>query len=97
MQGCLNEARIKNPMGGEARGPRERKGKDEWMILLGRSHGRRSEAEYTLTMISHGVEISIGGGGADENDEKKKKNDEKEPIFFISYIRCYGTRNRMER
>jgi len=29
----------------------------------------RSEAENTLTMISHGVEISIAGGGADEKDE----------------------------
>jgi len=30
--------------------------------------GGRSEAEDTLTMISHGVEISIAGGGADEKD-----------------------------
>ena len=30
----------------------------------------RSEAEDTLTMISHGVEIAIAGGGADEKDEK---------------------------
>ena len=35
-------------------------------------HGRgRSEAEDTLTMISHGVEISIAGGGADEKEERK--------------------------
>jgi len=45
--------------------------------------------EDTLTMISHGVEISIAGGAADEKDNE---------IggfflffsffFFISYIRC---------
>ena len=40
------------------------------MILLGRSHQGRPEAEDTLTMISHGVEISIAGGGADEKDAK---------------------------
>ena len=27
-----------------------------------------SEAEDTLTMISHGVEISMAGGGADDED-----------------------------
>jgi len=31
----------------------------------------RPEAEDTLTMISHGVEISIAGGGADEKDGRK--------------------------
>ena len=39
------------------------------MTLLGRSHQGSPEAEDTLTMISHGVEISIAGGGADEKDE----------------------------
>jgi len=35
-------------------------------------HGRGgSEAEDTLTMISHGVEISIAGGGGDEKDGSK--------------------------
>ena len=35
-------------------------------------HGRgRSEAEDTLTMISHGVEISIAGDGAGMKDERK--------------------------
>jgi len=35
-------------------------------------HGRgRSGAEDTLTMISHGVEISIAGGGADEKEARK--------------------------
>jgi len=65
----LNEDRIKNPAGGEARDPREREGKDGCMALLGRSHQGSPEAEDTLTMISHGVEISIAGGGADEKDE----------------------------
>jgi len=41
------------------------------MALLGRSHQGRPEADDTLTMISHGVEISIAGGGADERDEVK--------------------------
>jgi len=36
--------------------------------LLRRSHQVRSEAENTLTMISHDVEISIAGGGADVLD-----------------------------
>ena len=56
-------------MGGEVRDPTERKGRDESVLLLGRSHQGRAEAADTLTMISHGVEISIAGGGADEKDE----------------------------
>ena len=56
-------------MGGEARDPRERKGEDGCIVLLGKSHRGRPEAKDTLTMISHGVEISIAGGGADEKDE----------------------------
>jgi len=55
-------------MGGEAKDPRERKGIDGCVILLGSSHQGRPEAEDTLTMISHGVEISISGGGDDEKD-----------------------------
>jgi len=55
-------------VGGEARDPRERKGRDDCVLLLGRSHQGRAEAVDTLTMISHGVEISIAGGGADEKD-----------------------------
>jgi len=39
---------------------------------LARSHQGSPEAEDTLTMISHGVEISIAGGGADEKDEGNK-------------------------
>jgi len=39
------------------------------MTLLGRGHQGSPEAEDTLTMISHGVEISIAGGGADEKDD----------------------------
>jgi len=38
------------------------------VALLGRSPEGRPEAEDTLTMISHGVEISIAGGGADDKD-----------------------------
>jgi len=56
-------------VGGEARDPRERKGRDRCVLLLVRSHQGRAEAGNTLTMISHGVEISIAGGGADEKDE----------------------------
>jgi len=85
----INEDTIKNPVGGEARDPRERNGKDGSVTLLGRSHQGRPEAEDTLTMISHGVEISIAGGGADEKDEGKRV-----PYFlflffiYISYICC---------
>jgi len=57
-------------MGGEAKDPRERKGRDGCVVLLGRSHQGRPEAGDTPTMISHGVEISIAGGGADEKDEE---------------------------
>ena len=66
-----HDDRIKNPVGGEAKDPRERKGKDGCVTLLGRNHQGRPEAEATLMMISHGVEISIAGGGADEKDERK--------------------------
>jgi len=58
-------------VGGEARDPTERRGREECVLLLGRSHQGRAEAGDTLTMISHGVEISIAGGGADEKDERK--------------------------
>jgi len=67
----LNEDRVKNPVGGEARDLRERKGRDGCVTLLGRSHQGRSEAEDTLTMISRGVEISIAAGGADVKDGRK--------------------------
>jgi len=69
-------------VGGEARDPRERKGRDECVLLLGRSHQGRAAAVDTLTMISHGVEISIAGGGADEKDEKGNRG----PFFFFFYI-----------
>ena len=62
-------------MGGEARDLRERKGRDECVLLLGRSHQGRAAAVDTLTMISHGVEISIAGGGADEKDETDEKDE----------------------
>jgi len=54
-------------MGGQR--PQREGREDGCVALLGRSHQRRPEAEDTLTMISHGVEISIAGGGADEKDE----------------------------
>jgi len=57
-----------NPTRGEAKGPRERKEGDRCVVLLGRSHQGRPEAGGPLTMISHGVEISIAGGGANEKD-----------------------------
>ena len=69
-QAWLNEDRIKNPVRGEARDPRERRGRDGCVTLLDRSHHGRSEAEDTLTMISHGVELSIAGGGVDDKDER---------------------------
>jgi len=59
-----------NPTRGEARDPRERKGSDGRVKLLGRSHQGRLEAEDTRTMISHGVEILNTGGRADEEDEE---------------------------
>jgi len=46
-------------MEGEAKDPRERKGTAGCVVLLGRSPQERPEAGDTLTMISHGVEISI--------------------------------------
>jgi len=76
----LNEDRFKNPVGGEARDPRERNERDGCVTLLGRSHQGRSEAEDTLTMISHGVEISIAGGGADEKDEGNRS------LFFFFFF-----------
>jgi len=67
----LNEDGVKNLAGGEAKDPRERKGKDGRVALRGRSHQGSPEAEDTLMMISHGVEISIAGGGADEKDGRE--------------------------
>ena len=86
-----NEDRIKNPEGGEARDPREGKGIDACVALLGRSHQGSPEAKDTLAMISHGVEISIAGGGADEKDERWRGLFFfffLSFFFFISYIRC---------
>jgi len=55
-------------VGPETRDPRERKGIDECMILLGRRHQGRPEAGITPMRISHGVEIAIARGREDEND-----------------------------
>jgi len=71
-------------VGGEARDPREREGKDGCVLLLGRSHQGRAEAVDTLTMISHGVEISIAGGGADEKDERWRG------LFYLFFIIIYS-------
>jgi len=51
------------------------------VTLLGRSHQGRPEAEDTLTMISHGVEISIAGGGADEKDDASA-------VLCLAIIKC---------
>jgi len=67
-------------VGGEARDPRERKGVDGCVVLIGRSHQGKPEAENTLTMISHGVEISIAGGGADEKHEGNRG------LFFFFFF-----------
>ena len=75
-------------MGGEARDPGERKGEGGCIVLLGRSHQGRPEAEDTPTMISHGVEISIAGGGADEKDEENSGLFIIIIIIFILYICC---------
>jgi len=71
MQACLNEDRIKNLVGGEAKDHGQRKGTDGCVVLHGRRHQGRPVAGNTPTMISHGVEISIAGGEADEKDERK--------------------------
>jgi len=63
---------------GGQRPQREERG-DGCVTLLGRSHQGSPEAKDTLTMISHGVEISIAGGGADEKDEGNRG------LFFIFF------------
>ena len=73
-------------MGGEARDLRERKGRDECVLHLGRSHQGRAAAVDTLTIISHGVEISIAGGGADEQDEGSEGSFFFFFLFFLYYI-----------
>jgi len=50
------------------------------VVLLDRSHQGSPEAEDSLTMISHGVEISIAGGGADEKDERGRG------LFFFFFF-----------
>jgi len=80
MQAWLNEDRIKNLVGGEAKDHRERKGTDGCVVLHGRSHQGRPVAGNTPTMISHGVEISIAGREADEKDERKYG------AFFFSFF-----------
>jgi len=52
-------------MGGDAKDPRERRGKGWGVILLSRIHQGRPRRKNTLTMISHGVEIASAGGETD--------------------------------
>jgi len=58
------------PHGRGGQRPQREEREDGRVALLGRSHRGSPEAEDTLTMISHGVEISIAGGGADEKAER---------------------------
>jgi len=69
MSGCQRRTGTRTPRRGGQRPQREER-KDGCVALLRTSHRGRPEAEDTLTMISHGVEISIAGGGADEKDER---------------------------
>jgi len=72
-------------VGREARDPSERKGRDECVLLLGRSHQEKAAAVDTLTMISHGVEISFAGGGA---DEKGGRRDWLHVLLYSQTIYC---------
>jgi len=76
----LKRRQKQEPLGGDARDPRERKGTDWCVIGLGRSDQGRSEEGDTLTMISHDVEISIVEGRVDEKDEKTLGD-----FFYIIY------------
>jgi len=60
------------PRGSGGPRPQREEREDGCVTLLGRSHQGRPEAEDTLTMISHGVEISIAGGGAHEKDDESR-------------------------
>jgi len=73
-----------NPARGEAKGTRERKGRDGCVVLLGRSHEGSPEAGGTLTMNSHGIEISIAEGGADE------KHDWNKVVFFLFFFAFFS-------
>jgi len=81
--------RVKNPVGGEAKDHRVRKGRDRCLTLVGRSHQGRSEAEDTLTTISLGVEISIPGGGADEKDGAREGSCFFFLFFFLFFYIIY--------
>jgi len=68
-----NQEGIHNPCEGRPKAPQrgERCGRDNPLCSCHRRG--RSEAENTLTMISHVVEISIAGGGADEKAVSRLK------------------------
>jgi len=65
----LKRRQDQEPRGRGGQRPQREEREDGCVLLLGRSQQGRAEAVDTLTMISHGVEISIAGGGADEKDE----------------------------
>jgi len=64
-----NQKGIHNPREGRPKAPERGKGRRRDVPPSSRHRRGRSEAEGTLTMIFHGVEISIAGGGADEKDD----------------------------
>ena len=66
-----NQKGIHNPREGRPKAPEIVKGSRRDRPPSSCDGRGRSEAEGTLTMISHGVEISIAGGGADEKDGSK--------------------------
>jgi len=66
-----NQKGIHNPREGRPKAPEEVKGRRRDKPPSSCHRRGKSEAEDALTMISHGVEISIAGGGADEKDERK--------------------------
>jgi len=69
------------PRGRGGQRPQREDGGDGCVTLLGRSHQGRPEAEDTLTMISHGVEILIAGGGG-----TRKMEGNKGLCFFFSFF-----------
>jgi len=70
-EGEQNQKGIQNPWEGRPEAPERGEGRRRDNPPSS-CHGRgRPEAEETLMMISHGVEISIAGGTVDNKDESK--------------------------
>jgi len=67
-----NQKGIQNPWERRPKTPEIVKGGRRDNPLCSCHRRGRSEAEDPLTMISHGVEISMAGGGADEKDEARE-------------------------